>query len=192
MEFTIRLTGTAPLLMHNSRLANPLDPAAKALKKATGKRGVTKTDDDHAEIARLQFLGGLYYDADIGPYLPSDNIWRMLYDSAKKSKQGPRIKEAVFFPENVNPLSYPGPRDPDKLWADEGFRLICSVKIGMSRVMGCRPQFREWTAEAEGLLDSAILDLEDLRRIADTAGSLVGIGDWRPRFGRFDAKVSAR
>jgi len=189
MDFTITLTGTAPLLMHNSRLANPLDPAAKAMKKVTGKRN--KTDDDHAEVARLEHVGSLYYDPDVGPYLPGDNIWRALYDAAKKRKMGPRIKEGVIITSDINPLSYGGPREADKLWQDENYRLMASVKVGTSRVMRCRPLFREWAAQAEGILDTEQLDLADLSAIAETAGQLVGIGDWRPRYGRFVAEVAA-
>ena len=188
MNFTITLTGTAPLLMHNSRLANPLDSATKALKKVTGKRN--KTDDDHAELARLEHCGSLYFDPDIGPYLPGDNVWRALYDASKKRKLGPKIKEGVIITSDVNPLSYRGPRDVAGLWKDENFRLMASVKVGMVRVMRCRPMFREWSVQVEGILDTVILDPADFSAIAETAGQLVGVGDWRPRYGRFLAQVT--
>ena len=186
-EFIITLTGTAPLLMHNSRLANPLDPATKALKKVTGKR--TKTDEDHEEMARLEHAGSLYFDTDAGPYIPADNIWRALYDGAKKSKRGPKIKEGIFIQSDVNPLVYKGPRTIDGLWNDENFRHFASVKVTTSRVMRCRPVFSTWTTNAYGLLDPSVLDLSELKQIADTSGALIGLGDWRPRYGRFLATV---
>lgn len=188
MKFTITITGTAPLLMHNSRLANPLDPAAKAVKRVTSKR--TKTDDDYEELARLEHAGSLYFDVDAGPYIPADNIWRALYDGAKKSKRGPKVKEGVFISTDINPLAYRGPRDVDGLWKDEGFRHLASAKVGMQRVMRTRPIFREWATDAEGELDTAILDLPELVQIAETAGHLIGLGDWRPRYGRFSAEVN--
>lgn len=187
MEFTITITGTAPLLMHNSRLANPLDPAAKALKKVTSKR--TKTDEDHEELARLEHAGSLYFDADAGPYIPADNIWRALYDAAKKSKRGPKVKEGVFISTDINPLAYRGPRTIEGLWKDENFRHLASAKVSQQRVMRTRPIFREWRVDAEGVIDPAVIDLADLVSIAETAGHLVGMGDWRPRFGRFTAEV---
>ena len=55
--------------------------------------------------------------------------------------------------------------------------------------MRCRPWFPEWTVQAEGILDPSVLELDDLTTIADNAGSLIGLGDWRPRFGRFTAVV---
>ena len=72
MRFRITITGTAPLLMHNGRLANPLDPSTQALKSLTSKR--KKTDDDLFDIARAEFLGGLYIDPDVGPYVPGENV----------------------------------------------------------------------------------------------------------------------
>ena len=55
MRFRITITGTAPMLMHNGRLANPLDPATQTLKALTSKR--KKTDDDLFDIRTLGFRG---------------------------------------------------------------------------------------------------------------------------------------
>lgn len=188
IKFRITMEGTAPLLMHNSRLSDPLNPATKALKKVTSKR--SKTDDDHEEIARLEHAGSLYLDPDVGPFIPADNIWRALFDGAKKHKKGQRIKEGIVLTTDVNPLAYSGPRDVNGLWGDENFRLMASVKVGMARTMRCRPIFREWRTDAEGILDPNVLDLAELVQIAETAGNVIGLGDWRPRYGRFVAEVS--
>jgi len=187
MDFSITIEGTAPLLMHNARLANPLDPAAKALKRLTGKRN--KTDSEYEELARTEHAGSLYLDPDVGPYLPGDNIWRCLFDAAKKHKRGKLVEQGVFIATTVNPLSYQGPRDAAGLWADENFRHMASVKVGTSRTMRCRPAFRAWKTQATGVLDENVLNLEELTQVANTAGELIGLGDWRPRYGRFVATV---
>jgi hypothetical protein len=186
IEFSITITGTSPLLMHNSRLANPLDPATKALKKYTAKRN--KTEEDHELIARLEFAGGLYFDEHGGPFIPGENISRCLVDGAKLTKQGVKVTRGLFIKTDVNPIAYNGPRDEDGLW-DKGWRHMASVKVGTSRTMRCRPWFPEWRVQAEGLIDPAVLELSDVAGIADNAGALIGLGDWRPRFGRFTAKV---
>lgn len=185
----LRLTfrGTAPLLVHNSRLSDPLDPVAKALKKVNGKR--KKTDEDYEEMARLEYAGGLYIDSDIGPYVPGQNIMRCLVDGAKITRQGVNVTRGVFVSTDVNPISYRGPRDVDGLWKDENFRLRASVKIGMKRIMRCRPMFRDWLVEADAILDPSVLDLAELTAIATTAGQMVGLGDWRPRYGRFIVEI---
>ena len=188
MQFRITFTGTAELLMHNARLANPLDPAAKAMKAVSSKR--VKTDDDHEELARLEHLGSLYYDPEIGPYLPGQNIERCLVDAAKVTKSGVKVTRGVFVSTNINPLAYKGPRTPEDLWADENFRHMASVKVQQNRVMRCRPMFRQWRTEAEGTLDTRVLSLDELQGIADTSGAMIGIGDYRPRYGRFTAEVT--
>lgn len=186
IDFTITLTGTTALLMHNSRLSNPLDPATKAVRKYTSKR--KKTDEDHEMIARLEFAGGLYLDPDVGPYIPGENIARCLVDGAKLTKMGVKVTRGVFISTDVNPLSYQGPRDDEGLWK-AGNRHMASVKVGTSRMMRCRPWFPTWSVQADGMLDPSVLELDDLSTIADNAGSLIGLGDWRPRFGRFTATV---
>jgi hypothetical protein len=187
IDFRITLTGTAPLILHNSRLADPLDPTTKALKKMTSKR--QKTEDDHLEIARLEHAGSLYFDSDVGPFVPGQNVARALVDAGRVTKKGKMIERGVFISTDTNPLSYRGPRTVNGLWEDENFRITASVKVGTQRVMRCRPMFREWSTEADGILDPAILDLSDLEGIATTAGQMVGLGDWRPRYGRFTARV---
>lgn len=187
MEFTITMSSTAPLLMHNARLADPLDPITKAIKKVTSKR--TKTDDDQEEIARLEFVGSLYLDGDVGPYVPGENIQRCLVDAGRVNKLGVKVTRGVFIDTDVNPLAYQGPRDADALWADEQYRHRASVKIGTARTMRCRPIFRQWKVQAHGILDTSQLSLDDLRSITENAGALIGLGDWRPRFGRFAADI---
>lgn len=190
MHFTITLTGTADLLMHNARLADPLDPVAKAMKKISALR--KKTEDDHLEMRRLEHLGSLYYDPKAGPYIPAENIERCLVDAAKRSRRGTDLKAGMVITTNVNPLAYPGPRTPDELWADENYRHLKSSKVTTNRVMRCRPLFRHWSVEADGVLDTGLLAKDDFIGIAETAGNLIGLGDWRPRFGRFTVEVTAR
>lgn len=183
MDFKITMEGTGALLMHSARLSNPLDPVAKAMKRVTGKR--VKTDDDHEEVARLEHMGSLYMDPDVGPYIPGENIQRCLVDAAKVTKAGVKVTRGVFISSDVNPLSYRGPRDVESLWKDENFRLMASVKVGTSRVMRCRPIFRDWKTEAVGMLDTSVLSFDEFQQIAATAGMMIGLGDWRPRYGRF-------
>lgn len=189
MQFTITITGTSAMLMHNGRLSDPLDPAAKALKAVSGKR--TKTDEDHEHLARVEHLGGLYLDPDVGPYIPADNIWRSIYDAAKKSKQGPGIKEGFIVTSEVNPLAYSGPRDADGLWANKNFVFRAIVRNQQNRVARTRAIFQQWSTQCEANLDEASMNLADLTTIAERAGQLVGLGDWRPRFGRYSVQVAA-
>lgn len=189
IEFRLRITGTGPLLMHSGRLIDPLDPIAKAMSKVTAKR--KKTEEDHLELARLEYLGGLYLIEGIGPYLPGENISRALVDAAKITRNGRNLTRALLITTNENPIAYTGPRTADGLWADENFRLRSPAKVQMSRVMRTRPMFRDWATTADGILDTDVLDFDEFTRIAATAGQMVGLGDWRPRYGRFTVQVQA-
>lgn len=181
--------GTTPLLMHNARLSNPLDDVVKSMRRITGKR--KKTEEDYEELARLEHMGGLYFDPEVGPYLPGQNFERCLLDAARLTKAGKKIERGVFVETDVNPIAYDGPRTVEGLWADLNFRFMASAKVGSNRVTRTRPHFRQWLAEADGVYDPEIIDLDELADIAGTGGRLIGLGDWRPRFGRFEVTMKA-
>ncbi len=193
MDLRLDVIGTKPLLMHNARLADPLDPIAREIKKIT-RKGAKKTDDDHAEISRLGFLGGLYCDEHIGPYLPGDNFFRMLIDAGKKVRLGTAVKEGVIVMSDVNPLKYSGPRDPEKLWANGGFAYRRAAKVPKNTgplVQRTRPRFpKDWETSAAIYLDTDVLDLDNLKQLIEIGGSLVGLGDWRPKFGLFTGTLT--
>lgn len=188
-KFTITLQGTAPLLMHNSRLADKLDPLTKAKAAVASKKNKTEADD--LELSRLEWLGGLYFNPEIGPYMPSDNILKTLIEAARKSKRGRLVEQGLFIMTDVNPLAYSGPRTTDELWADQNFIFRRTVKQQRDRITRTRPIFQQWATEAEGVYDPGVLDLSDVAEFAEIAGSYIGLGDWRPRYGRFVAEVKA-
>jgi hypothetical protein len=191
MDFRITLTGSSALIMNNARMANPLDQATKAYKAASGKR--SKTDQDLEDVFRLGHAGAMYHDDVVGPYLPADNIWKALQEGAKKHRLGQKVTEGVLILTDVNPIAYKGPRGIADLWADDKFRFTNMRVTGSGsqrkRVPFCRPIFRTWRTAADGQLDESIIDLAELRLLAETAGARVGVGDWRPRYGRFTVTV---
>lgn len=189
MKVRLTLTGTAPLLMHNVRLANPMDPIARQMKAISGKR--KKTDQDHADLADLEWVGGLYWDAEVGPYLPGANIEKSIVEGGRITKQGKQIERGLFVVDNVCPLIYSGPRALDALKADANFRSALAVKVGQSRVIRTRPMFTQWAVEADATVDPGLLSLDVLQGICDDAGSMAGIGDYRPRYGRYDVRIEA-
>lgn len=180
-EVTYRLTSSAPLLMHNGQTADPLNKWAKTLKQVTSKR--IKTDADHEEVARLEFFAGLYMGQD-GPVLPPNMIDAMVVNAAKKSKEGPIAKSGCFC-LNVNRLNYDGPRTVDALWADERFRFSAIVRVGTGRVSRMRPIFQEWTADVRLNVEDGTVNLARVDEWMRIAGTQIGVGDWRPQYGRF-------
>jgi len=177
----VKIKGT-DLLMHNRQLADPLNEWTKAKAKVTSKK--KKTEDDHMEIARLEFMGGLYLD-DAGDFIiPDKNIKAMLGEAAKTFKQGKACKEGVTV-MNPSKLAYDGPKSAEQRFKSRCYRRE-PLKQGMAVIVRTRPQFRNWDAELEIYYDESLVDPETLNQWLDTAARLKGIGDGRPNFGRFD------
>jgi hypothetical protein len=186
MKVRITMEGTAPLMMHNVRLANPLDSYAKALKAITSKR--KKTDEDHERIARLEFEGGLYFDAAVGPYVPGLAVEQSIVHGARITKAGKQIERGLFVLDDEVPLLYDGPRTVDGLW-DAGYWSTMAVRVQSARTMRTRPLFRQWSLDVDAQVDPGLVNLNDLQSILVDAGTMTGLLEYRPRYGRFEAKV---
>lgn len=182
-QMTFKVRGVAPLLMHNGRLSNPLNEYAKEMKRLSGKRN--KTDDDYAEMARVEFLGGLYTDDSGHPVVPGELIEATLIAGAKKKRSGPAAKAGVIVDGNF-PLQYKGPKTAEKLVENVNFHNCSPVKVQQNRVMRTRPQFDEWAVEFTVHYLPEQANKEDVKEWVEVAGRMCGFGDWRPRFGRFE------
>lgn len=179
-----RLTGEAPLIMHNGQTADPLNKWAKLMKQVSGKR--QKTDADYEELARLEFNAALYLDKD-GPIIPNTVLDSMIVNAAKKSKEGQLAKSGVFCLIPAR-LEYDGPRTVTELWNDERFRFSAIVRVGMARVARTRPIFREWSAVVTLNVEDTVVNPARIDDWLNVAGTQVGLCDWRPQFGRFTAQ----
>lgn len=185
-SIVFRLTGVAPLLMHNIQLANPTNQWARSMKEITGKRG--KTDDDYERIAEFEWMGGVYVDSMARPCIPGEIIESGLVAAAKKFKMGQRFLGGVMSDGNWT-LEYDGPKNAEKLWLDyPQFKDVRAVRVGNARVMRTRPIFRDWAATVEVKYDPENVNRDSVVRAMQTLGTL-GIMDFRPKFGRFQAEV---
>lgn len=188
---TLKLTAESPILMHSDRYADPLDPMTKQHKELTSKR--KKTDDDLIAIAKSEWMGGLYYDDELGPYIPGQNVKSTLVGAAKFHRMGATFKRAVIVLDDKIKLEYRGPRDPETMWENPKFVDARSVVVGQSRLMRYRPKFHDWSVRARVVYSPEMLEQQDLVRAAQNAGMFVGLGDYRPEkggaFGRFNVEV---
>lgn len=179
----MKLVGSRPLVMHNGRLADPLDEFTKAVQQISRKR--YKTDADHEQMAKLEFLGSLWLGGEpLRPVLPDSAILATLIDGAKKTRSGPAAKAGLDCLDHAV-LEYDGPTDPHTLWEDKRFRLRSGVKVQRSRVIRTRPIFRTWRTLVRLEYEDSLLNTEQVVEFTRRAGFEVGIGDWRPRYGRF-------
>lgn len=195
MNITVTLDGKTPLLMHNPQMVDPQFEVNRQIKALTSKR--KKTDEDLAQIEKLEWYGGLYVAPNgKGPEVvqPTSKVRKCLINTAKISKLGKTIERALSFAALNVPLVYDGPKDIDKLWADQRFRSRLSVGIGNKRVIRVRPQFSQWKLVLDGVfVEDAGINFDEFERIVELAGVVEGIGDNRVNgYGRFVGKVVAR
>lgn len=194
----ITLTGTSPLIMHNSQLADPDNFYVREIAKLINKK-TDQTEDDRKAKYRLQFAGGLYYDEDAGPYLPGPNLIRSLRNAANlvfKNRGGKQIERGFALLSQSAPLEYKGPRDVDSLWGtgdpDKNKFIDRRIaKVGSGKMPVCRPYFPEWAATFEFELDGNEIDEDMFRQYAVKAGKVEGIGDARRLgYGRYAVEIA--
>lgn len=182
-----RITGVSPLLFHNGNLADPLNEVARAMAQISGRR--RKTEADHRRLAELEFKGSLYLCGQ-QPCIPEEMMEAALAKAAGLQRRAMKAKAGLVVRHPLV-LQYDGPKEADGLWKDGRFQLRCGVRIGSVRVMRTRPKFTEWQAELVVDFLPHLLNAADVTNFLTTAGEQIGIGDWRPRYGRFFAEPVA-
>lgn len=182
------------MLMHSTASLNVAGTFTKELNSYTGKKN--KTEEDEAAIRYYQWMNAIYWNETLGVYLPSLNIEGAIWEASKLRKRGKQIRQALIGLQDRFPLTYDGPKDRDELYKakDGWFVDVRPVRIGTSRVMRCRPIFREWSCTFQMSFMPDILEAEEIKGYIITAGRQIGIGDYRPRYGHFtltDFKVKS-
>ena len=180
-KYACRIIGVAPLILHNGQLADPLNYFAKEMKRISGKRH--KTEADLEQLARFEWHGSLYLSHG-KVCIPGEVIEAHLVAAAQTQRKGRQAKAALFC-DGMVPLDYDGPSAVEALWADETFRLTSAVKVKQSRVMRTRPVFPAWSLAVEVLYNPSQLNGAEIAEFVRIGGEQIGLGDWRPRFGRY-------
>lgn len=189
MNFTIHLTGVRPMLHHNGRLANPIDPYTRALKELTAKR--KKTDEDLILIMQAEARAAVYETAEGFVGLPTGNVWRSVKDAATAFKRGKDMERALIGSPDVEPLLIHGEKwTVEDFLADPNNIDYRPVAVNRARTMRARPIVRGWSCTHTFELLEDVIDPRDMAPILERAGRLVGVGDWRPMFGTFTTEVT--
>ena len=181
----IRLNGTTPLLQHNGRLADPINEHARALAEVTAKR--KKTLDDHREIARREFIGGLVQSEDGSPCITAEQLLACLRAGAKKRRLGTAVQAGVIVEDDAK-LSFSGPKDMAKRFSDGHFDRR-PMRTSSGKTARTRPRFDDWSCVCDLTVMEDIIDVPSVIESFQVAGEQVGIGDSRPQFGRFTIEV---
>lgn len=190
----MRWTGITPLIMHADTLVDPLSPLKKAMERITAKRS-NKTDEDHESIAQVEMAAALYWDDELGVYLPDDNVLKCLIEAARLTKEGKNVERGVRLAETRMPLKYAGRlSDREALCKSALHRYRKPVVVSRQRVVRTRPIFREWSVDVTVHFDPQVVkDADLLLNWARVAGDMVGMGNRRigkgGQFGRFQVEA---
>lgn len=177
-----QLTSECPVILHNGQTADPLNRFSKEIKKISSKRG--KTDADFEAIAKLEWYASLYVDNG-RICIPSEVFEACLINGAKKKKLGKQAQAGLFVADNLI-LEFDGSTMTiDELWERDENRFTKGAKVSQSKVMRTRFWTKEWKATAEILYDPGMLNPGEVAEVVQLAGTVVGVCDWRPKFGRF-------
>jgi len=175
-----QLQSVCQFICHNGQLADPTNEFAKALKAITSKR--LKTDEDYEAISRIEYYGSLYLNEN-GPCLPALMVEACIVNAAKKTKDGKTARMGMFVDKNFD-LVYEGPRTREELYATPSF-VDKRMVVVKGRVLRTRPLFAEWTATIEVNYDTDVINLSQVDTWMNTAGAYIGLGEMRPKYGRF-------
>ena len=168
-----KLKGVAPILF------NRMTEASES-SLATGSAGGKLTEDQRMEEALLKV-----YRGEQGIFLPSWTFKQVMLAGCKKAgiKRGKAslapFLEATVFPDHELPFGKEAPDFIHEHWGRRPPKTggACMIK---------RPAFREgWELSFRLSVVDDRIPAGDIRKSLDEAGLLVGMGSWRPEYGRF-------
>lgn len=172
-SYLITVDGSVPLLHH----------------KFAGVGG-SKTQIVYDPKERTE--AGLYRDSDGKIYQPSVHFEGAFIEAAKQFKWKGRKTYMDLFKAGVlvDPIEIPfeNPKNPEMNYnGGEGKIDERPVVINKSRVLAWRPRWDSWgfTFKVNVLLGNQIKD-DVVKQVVEYAGMYIGIGDFRPKYGRFD------
>jgi len=216
-KIDFEIEGTAPLMCHNIRLADPLDPFTREIKKVIKREN--KTNDDHRELSKLEWQGSFYKvdfqtkefakgdDGEKGPVVETRHLHASLKNGAKLIGNHKNVDRGIKIIGHNIPIEYDGPKTIKELWKDGRFRDKRRVKIkgnshsidkdrinNKNTVMRTRPIFDDWGLSFSVIYHNQMFELNDIVEIVKSGGEMVGLLEFRPLYGTFkvsDYKESA-
>ena len=164
----VRIVGIAPLLMNRFAIET-MDDDTNAKRK--DQKYDPQTDAERAA----------YKDEKIGYYIPSSHVEGALKKAGSdfKSKGMKTYKDvvqaSVFVEEEMLPLNR-------NEWDEIDRR---AAKVQTARIVRARPRFNKWALSFTLSFDDERITPDVLKQILSEAGATRGVGDYRPKFGRF-------
>lgn len=195
------LQGISPLIMNNGRAADATESTVMAKVEAFGAYKKAPTEVNREYFEQAQMTMSVYFDEDLGVYLPWDNIAKSLTQAGAGIKVGQKSLKAAAtgIMADEDGFSFLIDGKPLKNWEavakDKRFRFRRVARQGKNAIVRVRvkiPSGWEVVVRCKFLTD--VVEAETVRRLFEDAGINKGLGDWRPSspapgtFGRFMVK----
>ena len=190
----VKINGTTPLLMKNPQTVDRFNPFTRRMAEINAKR-TRRTDEDYLEMADLEIKSSLYWDDELGVYIPARwvmaGICKVSHKVAKVSKAD--IRSSVFIVQSDVSLTYNKMnivKNQNDIVGNEYFRHKMILPQGQIRIAKTTPIFHDWSFEFDIEFDNTIMDKKDFTRMLEHSALRGGFGDFRPTFGRAIAVVT--
>lgn len=123
-----------------------------------------------------------HYDPKIGYYIPSEMLeaaWREAGKNIKDGRSSSKkvVMASVFVAEEKVPL---GRKDYDAV--DSRWATLPSTRAS---ILCSRVRFDRWKLTFSINYDDARISEKKVRAIIEEAGAVIGIGSYKPKFGRY-------
>lgn len=105
--------------------------------------------------------------------------------AARKHKLGKQFSAGLLCDGNW-PIKYDGAKDVPSLSKDSAFRDMRIVKLRNLSILRTRPIFHKWELEFTLNYLPSMLNEQQVQDVAALAGQVAAIGDYRPKYGRFE------
>ncbi len=168
MNIKVKIKGVAGLLQHRLNLEQ--DAASKR------KKSVFNAEEEAIKAV---------YQDDNGYYVPSSWIEGMMVKSATDIKMPGSGKKTL---KNATRGGVFVTDDKIRL-SNKEYEVDVRAVVNPStrgRILRARPLFKEWELEFTlSVINEKDFDVHTIKEILDNGGQYVGIGDYRPKYGRF-------
>jgi hypothetical protein len=186
--------GVSPLLQNNPQTVDRFNKYTQAMARINAKK-TKRTDDDYRELQDIEVRAKIYFDPDLGIYVPSTWVTSAIaansFRTIKTSKAD--IRGAVFATEPRLKLTYRGAekvKQPEDIVGNSQFRTSLTLKQGQVRVVKAAPIFHDWSFRFLLEFDDKIIDPGSLEHVIKYSAKYGGFGDFRPTYGRAEAEVT--
>lgn len=181
--------GISPIILHSCQCVNPLHPISLEMKKINAKKK-KKTEEDLATLSDLEWEAGLYWNDEVGVYIPAENIEATIREGAKARRKGKDIVKGFMCEDMMIPLDIGENLTKEEMKKDFRFRDVRAMRVMSSRVMRTRPRFNMWNISFIASYDENVLNFTEVVDAIEYAGQYVGLCDSRPKYGKFTARIT--